>query len=161
MPYKDKNEAREAKRRWRVRNKDRELEYRRKHAERHRIRGRERAEAIRKERIRVFGEFCFFCKKKNFAGSPYLGYVLHEIHGRPHHNSNSEKELRYALEHKEDFVPLCIVEHRLVHLLMKFWHLSWEEIVSLHDRGGSKPQRLLVGQPSFNRGMKSFRQETA
>lgn len=138
MPYKSKEDARRAKRRWRANNKEKERmygkTYRAKHANQRRLQGQKRRAEIRKRRIDVFGEVCALCGEKNFIGAPKLGYILHEIHGKPHYNENhrsKEAMLRDSLKHPEDFAPLCIADHKMVHRLMKVFGLSWEDILNL------------------------------
>lgn len=142
MPYKSKEDAKNQKRRWRAANKDKEQIYRARHAIQKRIRAQERRDEIRELRRKVFGDVCVLCGEQDFIGAPKLGVILHEIHGKPHYDGNhrsKEATLKDALKHKEDFAPVCIVDHRMVHRMMKVFGCSWEDILSLHKKGKSPP----------------------
>ena len=76
MPYKSKEDAKEQKRRWRAKNHDKALEYRRRGAKRKAERVRERRELLQKQKVEVFGEVCILCGEKNFVGAPYQGFIL-------------------------------------------------------------------------------------
>lgn len=137
-PFKSKEDAKLNKQKWRERNPDKVKGYRKQGAKRKRIRAKERREEIRQKRKQVFGNKCVLC------GKPWD--ILHEINGRNHIDSkaNSEKKLKYALEHQKDFVPLCTMEHRLVHILMKMFGMQWPEILILFKRKTEKTLKYLL-----------------
>jgi hypothetical protein len=56
----------------------------------------------------------------------YLEY--HEIYGKKH-----PLTLKYFLEHKDDFVPLCKLCHKVVHHLMKVFGLTWKDMLALKE----------------------------
>lgn len=58
----------------------------------------------------LYGDKCILCGSKKHI-------EFHEIHGRPHPEGNPK--IRYMLNHYKDFVPLCVLCHRIVHHLGK------------------------------------------
>ena len=58
----------------------------------------------------IFGKECFVCGDKG-------KFRLHNIYGKPHVNYGGCSHAKYYIEHKEEFVRLCVKHHNLVHQL--------------------------------------------
>ena len=66
-------------------------------------------------------------KKCGICGSDF-SFVTHEIHGIPHVGNGSDQFVD-AFVRPEDFVRLCYPCHKGVHWVMKWFNMSWGEIM--------------------------------
>ena len=76
---------------------------------------------LQKQRDEVFGKKCSICDST-------IRLCLHRKDGKPHRRN--ETSLKQAIEKPEDWIRLCGKCHDGIHWVMKYFHLSWEEIVS-------------------------------
>ena len=94
---------------------------------RRRAYNKQRERNNRAEALKVFGDKCCLCGYPDSA----MKIALHEIHGRKHNGC-----VRYALAHREDFVPLCRADHSAVHRFMMLFGLEWKDILELKEKFG-------------------------
>lgn len=130
MPFKDAQAARNYKKGWYLRKKQglptqlhRKLtpaERKKRREESHR-KCRDRA---RKKADEIFGTKCCLCRN----GKTNRTLVLHEIYGKPHNDSCSAFK---ALKNPKDWRRLCYSCHKSVHWVMKYFGMTWEQIVAL------------------------------
>ena len=67
----------------------------------------------------LLGDSCILCERKIV--------VFHQIYGQRHPYYNFE----YQVQHKDDFAPLCVTCHRMVHRMMKLLGINWKTILRL------------------------------
>lgn len=67
---------------------------------------------LRQKALDLIGSKCVICGSSERI-------VFHEIHGIPHLNNkdSTRAELRYYIEHFQDFISLCQKHHTLIHYL--------------------------------------------
>ena len=80
-------------------------------------------ERTRLELEKLIGNRCILCGSTNRIH-------FHEIHGKKHPRT-TEGALKYYTEHKNDFVPLCMKHHSVLHLLAKSSPINIEELSKL------------------------------
>lgn len=132
MPYKDKEKEKKHRRQYYHKKKERILEQQARYREenREKIRAKQREyyqknietrtahsrkwkQELRELLMEELGRKCVICGK---TPSDPTALFFHEIHGHPH----DCRTLKYVYEHKEDFVPMCMVCHRTLHYLLKY-----------------------------------------
>jgi len=64
----------------------------------------------------LIGSMCYLCDRKRNEGFLYF----HEIHGKPHPRTNNKHGYQYIIDHKEDFVTLCIKCHSRLHVMKRY-----------------------------------------
>jgi hypothetical protein len=71
---------------------------------------------------KLIGSDCIICNSTR-------SLVTHEIYGIPH-NGNGRDLYVDAFERPQDFVRLCYSCHKGVHWVMKWFNMTWDEIIS-------------------------------
>jgi hypothetical protein len=87
-------------------------------------RSRKKLELREKEQIgQLIGFKCCLCGSERRITS-------HRKNGIPHSpNSNAEQRRKDVLAHPEEFVRVCYGCHKGIHWVMKWFNMSWEEIL--------------------------------
>jgi len=78
---------------------------------------------IKNEMEKLLGSQCMICKSKQ-------SLMAHEIYGSSHNGHNSGMLFADALDRPQDFIRLCYSCHKGVHWVMKWFNMSWDDIIS-------------------------------
>jgi hypothetical protein len=70
----------------------------------------------------LIGSSCYICHSER-------SLVAHEVYGIPH-NGNGADQFVDAFDRPKDFVRLCYSCHKGVHWVMRWFNMSWKEIIS-------------------------------
>lgn len=84
---------------------------------------RKRCNKTRRQRIdekinHELGTECVICRSKNHL-------ICHRKNGLKH-----EKGKEFVYNHMDEFVRVCLPCHKPIHWVMKYFNMSWEEIIS-------------------------------